>query len=91
MLYVPRDNSLLPPLGTEARSTAAPGDFTQTRLEMSQNWASGNPFLFTSHAPGSQPKPGLSGGGGPSYSVGDKIQTASSPAPKPHESAQRRD
>lgn len=34
-----------------ARNTAAPGDFTQTGLEMSQNWASGNPFLFTSHAP----------------------------------------
>lgn len=51
MLYVPRENSLLPSLGTEARSTAAPGDFTQTGLEMSQKWALGNPFLFTSHAP----------------------------------------
>lgn len=70
MLYVPRENSFLLSLGTEARSTAAPGDFTQTGLEMSEKWALGNPFLFTSsfpftfHAPGSQPKPGLSWGGG---------------------------
>ena len=43
-------------LGTKVKGTAAPGNFTQTGLEMTQDWVSGTvqaaPFR-------SQPKPGL--------------------------------
>ena len=79
-------------LGTKVKGTAGPGNFTQTGLEMTQNWVSGAvqaaPFLFTPSAPRSQPKPGLFKVGRVSPTQWEiKYKLAPFPPPEPYKSA----